>query len=57
MDEYFQAAGEPKDEKRYDTGHELMNMHIGLPRDKWLREQIGIEPIAPLRKQALKNEK
>jgi hypothetical protein len=57
MDEYFQAAGEPKDEKWYDTGHELMNMHIVLDRGRWLREQIGIEPIALLMEQALKNEK
>jgi len=57
MDEYFQAAGEPKDEKWYDTGHELMNMHVVLDRGRWLREQIGIEPIAPLMEQALKNEK
>jgi hypothetical protein len=57
MDRYFQAAGEPKDEKWYDTGHEPMNLHIVLDRGRWLREQIGIEPIAPLMEQALKNEK
>jgi hypothetical protein len=57
MDRYFQAAGEPKDEKWYDTGHEPMNLHIVLDRGRWLREQIGIEPIAPSMEQALKNEK
>ncbi len=32
-------------------------MRIVLDRGKWLREQIGLEPIAPLMEQALKNEK
>jgi dienelactone hydrolase len=45
---YYQAASQPKLFKWYDVGHELDNVEALLDRAEWLRQEIGIAPLAPV---------
>ena len=53
---YYQAASQPKLFKWYDVGHELDNVEALLDRAEWLRQEIGIAPLAPLIGQKLGRE-
>lgn len=48
MDRYYAAAGEPKEVKWYDTGHDLNDFQAMLDRAAWLEKQIGLRPIGPI---------
>jgi dienelactone hydrolase len=54
MDRYATAAREPKEVKWYDTGHELNDPQALRDRADWLREKVGLGPIAwvPEKRQA-----
>jgi dienelactone hydrolase len=54
MKRYFEAAGEPKEQKWYDTGHDLNDLDVTLDRSIWLKDRIGIRSIAPLLERKLK---
>lgn len=50
----YAAATEPKQQKWYDTGHDLNDIQVLLDRANWLHEQISIRPIAPLLRKKLR---
>ena len=45
MQQYAQAASDPKLVLWYDTGHELNDIRALIDRANWLRRYIGIEPV------------
>lgn len=45
MKRYYAAAGEPKSERWYPTGHELNDLQAFADRSEWLQKQIGIAPV------------
>jgi cephalosporin-C deacetylase-like acetyl esterase len=51
---YLQAAGEPKQVKWYDTGHDLNDFQAFLDRADWLVRYIGAKPLAPILERRLK---
>jgi dienelactone hydrolase len=51
--EYSTAASLPKLVKWYDTGHELNDIQALSDRADWLRQQIGIGPLAPVLRKKL----
>jgi dienelactone hydrolase len=53
---YAQAASQPKLVKWYDVGHELDNVEALLDRAGWLRQEIGIAPLAPVIRKRLGRE-
>jgi dienelactone hydrolase len=46
MDRYAKAAREPKEVRWYDTGHELNDVECLVDRAAWLRDKIGLGPVA-----------
>ena len=51
--QYSQAASEPKRVKWYETGHVFNDLEALRDRADWLREKIGIGPLAPVLKKRL----
>ena len=51
--QYAQEASQPKLVKWYDTGHELNDLEALRDRADWLRQQIGIGPLAPVLRKKL----
>ena len=51
--QYSEAGSEPKTVKWYDTGHELNDIEALRDRADWLRQQIGIAPLAPVLRKKL----
>ena len=51
--QYYQAASQPKLVKWYDVGHEVDSLEALRDRADWLRQQIGIAPLAPVIKKRL----
>jgi dienelactone hydrolase len=45
--QYEEAASRPKIIKWYDTGHELNELESLRDRAEWLRQKIGLSPLAP----------
>jgi hypothetical protein len=45
---YWDAAREPKLQRRYDTSHELNDPRAQVDRDQFLEQQLGLEPVTPL---------
>jgi len=48
MKRYFEAAGQPKEIRWYDTGHDLNDIQCLLDRAAFLEKQIGLRRVAPL---------
>lgn len=51
---FYDQAAEPKQQKWYNTGHDLNDLQVLLDRAEWLHHQIGIKPIGPLLKRELR---
>ncbi|MGH9452573.1 MAG: alpha/beta hydrolase family protein [Terriglobia bacterium] len=47
-DEYYSAASEPKQEKWYNTGHELNSLSALRDRDEWFEKELSLRPVLPL---------
>lgn len=54
MKRYAEAASKPKSVKWYDTGHDLNDVQALLDRAEFLRDKIGIKPIARILERKLK---
>ncbi|MGH9432404.1 MAG: alpha/beta hydrolase [Terriglobia bacterium] len=52
-EEYYRAASEPKQQKWYDTGHELNCLPARRDRDAWLQRELHLRPVLPLMEQEL----
>ncbi len=53
MNEYYNAAQEPKEIKWYDTGHELNDLRVMTDRSQWLQKYLSIKGlVTALRKAA-----
>ena len=52
---YFETAGEPKQLKWYDTGHDLNDLTVMLDRSVWLQQRIGTRSIVPILERRLKH--
>ncbi len=46
--QYSEAGSEPKLIKWYETGHDFNDIEALKDRAEWLREKIGIAPLAPV---------
>lgn len=55
MQQYALAASEPKLVLWYDTGHALNDMRALIDRANWLRQHIGMKPVAPILRRTLSN--
>jgi len=46
--EYFEAAGQPKEEKLYFCSHEFNDPAALMDRDQFLQRQLGLKPVMPI---------
>ena len=54
MNDYYNAAKEPKEIKWYDTGHELNDIQVTLDRAQWLEKQLNLKRLVSAVKRAVK---
>jgi cephalosporin-C deacetylase-like acetyl esterase len=54
MNDYYNAAKEPKEIKWYDTGHELNDFQVVLDRAQWLEKQLNLKRLVSAVKRAVK---